>query len=75
MAKSVITIDVYHFNSVGNAFTGKETKLIPMPILSERSSGPDGQNRVKSKILYGENYQQEVYVGQSVEELATLINT
>jgi hypothetical protein len=69
-----LSIDVYHFNGAGNAFVRKETQIIPLPAkFVACSPGPDGAMRVYSKILYGPNYQQEAYVGQSVQALNSLV--
>lgn len=69
-----LSIDVYHFNSVGNAFVRKETTIIPLPAkFVACSPGPDNAMRVYSKILYGPNYQQEAYVGQTVAALNSLV--
>lgn len=72
--RNQLSIDVYHFNALGNAFVRKETDIIPLPAkFVPCAPGPDGQMRVYSKILYGPNYSQEAYVGQSVEQLNSLI--
>jgi hypothetical protein len=72
---TVLTIDAYRFNSVGNAFVRKETISIPLPAqFVPCAPGPDGQMRAYSKILYGTNFQQEAYVGQTVSQLNTLAN-
>lgn len=69
-----LSIDVYHFNSVGNSFVRKETTIIPLPAkFVPCAPGPDNAMRVYSKILYGPNYQQEAYVGQTVSQLNSLI--
>ena len=69
-----LSIDVYHFNSVGNTFMRKETQIIPLPArFVACSPGPDIAMRVYSKILYGTNFQQEAYVGQTVSQLNSLI--
>lgn len=70
-----LSIDVYNFNSVGNAFTSKETRIIPLPAeFVPCSPGPDGLGTVKTKILYHEGgIAKEAYVGQSVQELNSLI--
>lgn len=69
-----LTVDVYMFNSVGNSFVRKETRIIPLPAqFVPCSPGPDGAMRVYTKILYGTNYQQEAYVGQTQSQLQTLI--
>jgi hypothetical protein len=69
-----LSIDVYHFNSVGNTFVRKETTIIPLPArFVACSPGPDRAMRVYSKILYGTNFQQEAYVGQTVSQLNSLI--
>jgi hypothetical protein len=68
-----IVIDVYYFNSVGNQFVRKQTENIPLPIKFQPCApGPDGRMRVYTKINYGENYQQEAYVGQTVAAVQTL---
>lgn len=68
-----LSIDVYFFNSVGNAFVRKETKIIPLPAqFAPCAPGPDGQMRVYTKIVYG-NPPQEAYVGQTIAQLQTLI--
>jgi hypothetical protein len=73
--RNSITLDVYMFNSVGNAFVRKETRNIPLPAQwVPCAPGPDGAMRVYSKILFGVNYQQEAYVGQTVAQLETLAN-
>lgn len=71
--RNELVIDVYHFNSVGNAFVRKETQIIPLPAkFVSCSPGPDSMMRVYSKIIYG-NPPQEAYVGQSVDALNALI--
>lgn len=67
-------IDVYHFNSVGNAFRNKETRIIPLPAdFYPCHIGPDGVTEVKTKILYHEGgIAKEAYVGQTVAELEAL---
>jgi hypothetical protein len=69
-----LSIDCYLFNSVGNAFVRKETRVIPLPAqFVPCSPGPDGTMKVYSKILYGTNFQQEAYVGQTISQLQSLI--
>jgi hypothetical protein len=69
-----IVIDVYYFNSVGNAFVRKQTENIPLPIkFVPCAPGPDRAMRVYTKILYGDHFQQEAYVGQSVAAVQTLV--
>jgi hypothetical protein len=68
-----LSIDVYHFNSVGNAFVRKETMNIPLPAqFVPCSPGPDRAMRVYTKILYGPNLSREAYVGQTVAQLEAL---
>jgi hypothetical protein len=68
-----LSIDVYRFNSVGNAFVRKETIIIPLPAqFTPCSPGPDRAMRVYSKIVFGQP-PQEVYVGQTVAQLQSLI--
>ncbi len=65
-------IDVYYFNSVGNAFVRKQTETIPLPAaFVPCAPGPDGRMRVYSKIIFG-NPPQEKYVGQTVAQLEAL---
>jgi hypothetical protein len=69
-----LSIDVYHFNSVGNAFVRKETTVIPLPAkFVPCAPGPDRAMRVYTKILFGPNNSQEAYVGQTIAQLQTLI--
>lgn len=71
--RNELSIDVYHFNSVGNAFVRKETQVIPLPAeFTPCSPGPDGLMRVYTKITYG-NPPKEAYVGQTISELNSLI--
>ena len=69
-----LTIDAYRFNSVGNQFVRKETVTIPLPAqFIPCSPGPDNAMRVYTKILYGENFQNEIYVGETISQLSTRI--
>jgi hypothetical protein len=74
ISNQILQIDAYLFNATGNAFVRKETQTIPLPVkIVPCSPGPDRAMRVYSKILYGVNYQQEIYVGQSISQLQTLL--
>lgn len=69
-----LSIDVYFFTSTGNAFVRKETQTIPLPVkVVPCAPGPDNMMRVYSKILYGVNYQQEAYVGQTQAAVQALL--
>jgi hypothetical protein len=69
-----LSIDVYYFSSVGNAFVRKQTEIIPLPAkFVPCSPGPDNRMKVYSKILYGPGYLLEAYVGQTVSQLNSLI--
>lgn len=73
--RNSFTVDVYYFNSTNNQFVRKETRNIPLPAqFVPCAPGPDQRMRVYSKILFGTNYQQEAYVGQTVAALETLAN-
>lgn len=68
-----LSIDVYYFSSVGNAFVRKETKIIPLPAqFTPCSPGPDSAMRVYTKITYG-NPPIDAYVGQTIAQIQTLI--
>lgn len=68
-----LSIDVYFFSSVGNAFVRKETQIIPLPAkFVPCAPGPDSRMRVYTKIIYG-NPPQEAYVSQTVAQLNSLI--
>lgn len=68
-----LSIDCYYFNSVGNAFVRKQTEVIPLPAqFVPCNPGPDGRQRVYTKIIFG-NPPQERFVGQTIQQLQTLI--
>ncbi len=70
-----ISIDVYHFDAIGNKFTRKETTNIPMPAQVVRANSPDNSMRTYSKIIYNRNgVQTEAYVAQTVAQVTTLMN-
>lgn len=71
-----LSIDAYHFDSVGNAFTRKETVMIPLPAeFVPCAPGPDNQMRVYTKIVTSvDGFQKEYYVGQTVGELSALLS-
>jgi len=68
-----LSIDVYLFNSLGNAFIRKETQVIPLPAqFTPCAPGPDGRMRVYTKITYG-TPPKDAYVGQTIAQLNSLI--
>jgi hypothetical protein len=74
---SVISTDVYFFNSVGNKFVRKQLESIPLPAkFSPIAAGgsPDPSVYVYSKINYGTNFQQEAYSAETVAQLQTKAN-
>ena len=72
--RNELSIDVYLFSSVGNAFIRKETQMLPLPFTSvvPCSPGPDNRMRVYSKITTG-NPPKDYYVGESVAQLGALV--
>lgn len=74
MGTTVIEITVYIFDTVGSLFLRTEVRGISLPIQVVSSRSSINYPLVNSKILYGENFQEEVYVAETAEQIADLIN-
>lgn len=72
--RNTIFIDVYSFDTIGNAFLRKETMGLPVPFqaITDCRPGPDNAMRVYSKLTTG-NPPTDYYVGQTIAEIAALI--
>lgn len=69
-----IQVTAYVFDNTGNQLLRTEELGIPMPAIFIPAKAPILSLAINSKILYGDNFSEECYVAETVDELYEMAN-